>query len=217
MFAKTVFVTVDWVSFAARFTRARLRRLASVNETGRLRLMNSHILPLITEVKRTLAGREKRFTCGVLRRDGAHLVVLFVAPGAMNVHGVILPAGTVTFGHFWTNRPYNIYHWLDPLTGATIGHYVNLAADTTISADRLEWLDLIVDLLMLPGQPTVVLDQDEIPADADATLRARIDDARATALQDWPAMLVELERHQAALWPLARREIEAGTDTGACQ
>ena len=31
----------------------------------------------------------------------------------MHVHGVDLPAGTVSFGHFWTDRFYNVYHWLD--------------------------------------------------------------------------------------------------------
>ncbi|MEO7669503.1 MAG: hypothetical protein ABIW57_09190, partial [Polyangia bacterium] len=91
-------------------------------------------LPEITEVKRTLAGVEKRFACRVLAREGSHLVVLFIAPAAMNVHGVSLPAGTVTFGHFWTDRPYNVYHWLEQSTGATIGYYLNLSEATRLTS-----------------------------------------------------------------------------------
>src|SRR5450432_4344977 len=107
-------------------------------------------LARITELKRTLGGREKRFDCAVLRRTASQVTVLFVAPEAMHVHGVNLPAGTVTFGHFWTDRPYNVYHWLDARSGATLGFYVNLSAETKVSDHVLEWLDLIVDILILP-------------------------------------------------------------------
>ena len=72
-------------------------------------------LPAILEIKRTLDGREKRFDCRLLTlaADARHAAVLWVAPAAMHVHGVDLPAGTVSVGHFWTDRPYNVYHWLD--------------------------------------------------------------------------------------------------------
>jgi hypothetical protein len=159
-------------------------------------------LPSILEVKRTLGGVEKRFACSVLRRQGAHLVVLFVAPAAMNVHGVALPAGTVTFGHFWTDRPYNVYHWLEAAGGETIGYYFNLAADTRFDETRLDWTDLAVDVLALPGRAPVVLDEDEIPGDASADLLRRIALAKAAVLRDPPALLAELEQARNALWPL---------------
>lgn len=159
-------------------------------------------LPRITEVKRKLLGGEKRFNCRVLERDGAHLVVLFVASVPMQVQGVSLPAGTVTFGHFWTDRPYNVYHWLDQRDGATIGYYLNLADETRIKEGLLEWLDLVVDILVLPNDAPLILDEDEIPAAADATLRERIDRARVTALNDLPATIILLERFREKRWPL---------------
>jgi len=161
-------------------------------------------LPRVLEIKRTLAGAEQRFECGRLYEDGAHLAVLFVAPGPMRVHGVALPAGTVTFGHFWSDRPYNVYHWLDPVSGRSLGAYVNLAAETLIQADRLEWLDLIVDVLVIPGQSPRVLDEDEIPADAAPALVARIEAARQAVLDGMPRILDDLERFRARLWPRLR-------------
>lgn len=158
-------------------------------------------LPRIVEVKRTLGGAEKRFECGLLHVEGPHLVVLFVSTTPMRVHGVTLRAGTLTFGHFWRERPYNVYHWLDPQTGQTIGAYINLAAETRILGDRLEWLDLIVDVLALPGEPARVLDEDEVPADASPALRAQIATARAAVLGRLPQLLDELERSRARLWP----------------
>lgn len=167
------------------------------------------VLPRITEVKRTLFGREKRFECAVLRRDGSHVVVLFVAPEPMHVHGIGLPAGTVTLGHFWTDRPYNVYHWLNPSSGATIGHYVNLSADTRLSQGVLEWLDLIVDILVVPDHPPAILDEDEIPIDADSTLRSHIWEATEIVLRDQERWLAELERDRSALWPSVRRAVAA--------
>ena len=159
-------------------------------------------LPRILEIKRTLRGGETRYECHVLHRDGAQLVVLFVATNAMHVHGVELPSGTVTFGHFWSDRPYNVYHWLDPASGRTIGAYVNLSADTHIERERLEWLDLVVDVLALPGACPRLLDEDEIPADATPALRARIAEVGRVVLDGLPDLLAELEGFRARLWPL---------------
>jgi hypothetical protein len=155
-------------------------------------------LPAITEVKRTLSGREQRFACRLVDRDARGVVVLFVAPEAMHVHGVDLPAGTVTFGHFWTDRPYNVYHWMDP-AGATIGFYFNLSDGTAVADGRLEWRDLTVDVLVLPGLPVAVLDEHELPPDLDAGLRARIDAARDAVLADPRALTDEIEARSRAL------------------
>jgi Protein of unknown function (DUF402) len=158
-------------------------------------------LPRVTEVKRTLSGRETRFECAILKHDGPHVVVLFVAPRAMCVHGVDLPAGTVTFGHFWTDRPYNVYHWLDPVSGLTIGYYVNLSDSTRMADGYLEWRDLIIDVLLLPNGCVAVLDADEVPADAPAALVLKIADVQSAILRGSDSLIAELEHHRAALWP----------------
>jgi len=168
-------------------------------------------LPRLRELKRTLDGRAKRFDCRVLARAAGQVVVLFVAPAAMQVHGVDLPAGTVTFGHFWEDRPYNVYHWLRPADGAVIGAYVNLSAETRLQGDALTWLDLIVDVLVLPGRAPAILDEDELPRDAVPDLRARIADAQVRLLNDLPGLREELETARTALWPLASRHLTEGT------
>ena len=57
--------------------------------------------------------------------------MLWIAPEPMHVHGVDLPAGTVSVGHFWADRPYNVYHWLDR-AGQTLGYYFNICDQTRI-------------------------------------------------------------------------------------
>jgi predicted RNA-binding protein associated with RNAse of E/G family len=149
--------------------------------------------PTILEIKRTLDGREKRFDCRLIAGDGGHAVVLFVAPAAMLVHGVDLPKGTVTFGYFWSDRLYNVYHWLDPRRGTTIGFYFNLADRTLIGDGRLEWRDLTVDILATPAGRLEVLDEHELPADLDEALRARIAEAKRQVFADLGNLIRELE------------------------
>ncbi len=157
-------------------------------------------LPEIVELKRTLDGREKRFSCRLIEGDQRQAVVLFVAPAGMHVHGVDLPAGTVTFGHFWTDRLYNVYHWLDG-RGDTIGFYFNLADQTVIDAGRLAWRDLTLDVLATPAGRLEVLDEDELPPDLDEPTRARIDAAKQSILADPRRLMAEVEARSRALYP----------------
>jgi len=151
-------------------------------------------LPSILEIKHTLDGREKRFDCRLLARteDGRHAAVLWIAPEPMHVHGVDLPAGTVSVGHFWADRPYNVYHWLDR-AGQTLGYYFNICDQTRIAAGVIEWRDLTVDVLALPAGRLDVLDEHELPAQLAPDVAAHIE-AGTRAILDAPAaVLAEIE------------------------
>jgi len=161
--------------------------------------MSLNALPEITEIKETLAGTRKTFHCHVVDRQPGSLVVLFVSKAPVRVHDIDLPAGTVTFGYFWVERNFNVYHWMSP-SGATLAFYVNLCDGTRIE-DILHWRDLTVDILIPPSGEAVVLDEDEIPLALDSTTRARIDRAKQDVLTRAGALRVELEAHSDALWP----------------
>jgi predicted RNA-binding protein associated with RNAse of E/G family len=161
-------------------------------------------LPTIVEVKRTLAGVEKRFECRLLAGSPSHLAVLWIAPAAMHVHGVDLPAGTVSVGHFWTERPYNVYHWLSAAgPPTTIGYYFNLADRTSWTDARLDWRDLTVDVLATPEGRLDVLDEDELPPDLDAEARTHIEAGKAALLGATASVLAEVEAASRAVLPLA--------------
>jgi len=160
----------------------------------------------ILEIKTTFSGGEKRFSCTQLHKTDNHLVVLFVSPSEMNVSGICLPAGTVTFGHFWTDRPYNVYHWLAPDSGEALGYYFNIAEATDWQDGVLRWRDLIVDVLVSPDGRLTVLDEDELPADLDSSHALQIRSGRDRVVHDvqpGPATLLdELARFKNSLWPL---------------
>ncbi len=157
-------------------------------------------LPTILEIKRTLGGARKEFRCRLVERQSDRAIVLFVADRAYQVPGLALPPGTVTLGHFWPGRPYNVYHWMQP-SGTTLAHYFNLATDTSIDAETIRWTDLTLDVLVQPGTPPVVLDEDELPADLDPDTRSRIDAARSAVLEQQGAVVANLEEQAGAIWP----------------
>ena len=156
----------------------------------------------VVEIKERLAGGETRFDCLRLAGDARHAVLLWTAPQAMHVHGVELPAGTISFGHFWTDRFYNVYHWLDA-GGRTLGFYFNLADRTRIAEGELAWRDLVIDVLATPDGRLELLDEDELPAVVDPEVAAHIA-AGKTAILGAPAVVMaEIEAASRALFPLA--------------
>ena len=159
-------------------------------------------LPSILEIKHTLDGREKRFDCRLLARtaDGRHAAVLWIAPEPMHVHGVDLPAGTVSVGHFWADRPYNVYHWLNQ-AGQTIGYYFNICDQTRVGPGIIEWRDLIVDVLALPGGRLDVLDENELPAVLAPEIAAHIAAGTRAILTAPAAVMAEIEAASRAALP----------------
>jgi predicted RNA-binding protein associated with RNAse of E/G family len=153
----------------------------------------------IIEIKETLAGVRHTFRCRAIARRPGEAVVLFVLPADRTVADLRLPAGTVTFGYFWEDRPYNVYHWMTP-GGATVALYVNLADRTRIDDGSLSFRDLTVDILLPPGSPPRVLDEDELPRDLDADTRSQIDAGRALVLESAPALGQEIEARSRVLW-----------------
>ena len=147
----------------------------------------------IVEIKRTLAGEEKRFDCLRLAGNAEHVVVLWIARDPMHVHGVDLPAGTISFGHFWTGRRYNVYHWVDAERRSTLGFYFNVADRTRIGPAELEWRDLVVDVLATPAGRLEVLDEHELPEVLDPEAAAHIADGKAAILGAPEKLMREIE------------------------
>jgi len=94
----------------------------------------------ITERKTRLDGSVVEYVCEPLVvEEGRRALVRFVSKRDRAIEGtdLVLRKGTVTVGHFWTDRPYNVYHWLDG--GKTVALYVNIATDTTIEPTAIAY------------------------------------------------------------------------------
>lgn len=152
----------------------------------------------ILEVKEKLSGERHEFASALLALAADEAVSLYTLPRDGQLGGVPLVAGTRCLGHFWADRPYNVYHAVDEL-GRAILFYINLSDRTVITPEAIHWRDLIVDLLITPDGQCLVLDEDELPPDLDPALLATIEAARDDLVRDHPALVVELEERAAML------------------
>lgn len=145
----------------------------------------------IKEIKVTLTGERQEFICQLLDRSDAHAVLLYSLRQARHVADLALPRGTVTYAYYWTDRPYNVYHWVAP-DGRTLGYYINLSDQIIIRRGEVKWRDLAVDLLCsADGSRVQLLDErelDRLPSE----LRAQIDSARSHVLRHRDEILTEV-------------------------
>lgn len=153
------------------------------------------------EEKRYPDGRRNRFRARLLLLRPGHGVLHFVSDRAYDPGGIHLPRGTVTFGLFWEDRPYNLYAWMAPGLTAPRALYFNICDEVTLAAGRFAWRDLWVDVLVTPHGAPRVLDRHEVPAAAPRRVRALIDAAVGRVLADHRTVA----RYLQALLPALRQ------------
>ncbi len=146
------------------------------------------------ERKTRLDGSVAEFVCEVIALEvGRHAILRYVIDREWPIGGVDLrvPVGAVTIAHYWTDRPYNVYHWLE--AGRTLAYYCNVATETTIADDAVGYTDLAVDVLVRPSGEAVVLDEDEVPPDLAPAWRRIIARALDTLTADPRRLAREIE------------------------
>jgi predicted RNA-binding protein associated with RNAse of E/G family len=156
----------------------------------------------ITERKTRLDGSVVEYACEVLVVEaGRRAVVRYVTERDRALEGtdLVLRKGTVTVGHFWTDRPYNVYHWLEG--GRTIGLYVSIATDTTIEPEAIAYRDLVVDVLIRPSGALEILDEEELPPSIEPRYRLAIAKALETCVTEARRLTAEIERETRAVLP----------------
>ena len=130
---------------------------------------------------------------------GRRALVRYVTDQDRPIEGtdLVLRKGTVTVGHFWTDRPYNVYHWLDG--GRTIALYISIATDTTIDTTAIGYRDLVVDVLIRPSGAIEILDEDELPPSIEPRYRLAIAKAIETCVTEGRRLSAEIERETRAV------------------
>jgi len=148
----------------------------------------------ITERKTRFDGSVQEFACQTLDLDpGKHAVLRYEFARDWTVNGIHLPRGGMTAGHFWVDRPYNVYHWLD-LQDRTLGFYFNVGHTDSVQADLLAWRDLIVDVIVTPDGGIEVLDEEELPPDLAPEHRGTIARALEQIMTNPKRLVAEIER-----------------------
>lgn len=141
------------------------------------------------EEKRYPDGRQNWYRASVFMLQPGHGILVFVASQAYEVDGIYLPIGTVTFGLFWSDRPYNLYAWMEPNCQWIRALYFNVCDRTVLSANLFVWRDLWVDVLIAPYCKPKIIDYDEVPDTISSQLRGTIQNSVEQVIKEYPVVL----------------------------
>ena len=133
-----------------------------------------------------------------MSRNEKEIVLAFSPQKPMKFIGIDFPVGSVSYGYFWENRNYNVYHWKDE-QGNTLLYYFNICRDTVFGKDRVDWVDLIVDVATKPGAPPRILDLEEVPTDMPIEDVAIIGETTKHVVSSMEGLTRELEQKTAEI------------------
>lgn len=156
-----------------------------------------------TEYKVTYFGETKVFDCSLLEKEKGELVLLYKPSRPMNFAGINFDEDSISFGYYWQGRYYNVYHWKDK-NGKTLLYYFNVSKETKIDEKSVRWVDLIVDVELIPGRHPNVLDEDEVPRDFSESDASIVRKTRDHILQNIVDMTRNLETRTNELFRRAR-------------
>jgi len=86
-----------------------------------------------------------------------------------DIDGLKLSPGDITYGFYWTDRPYTLYVWIVN-QGKDRAYYFNIADRILLQPAEFIWRDLAIGILIDPDLLVHMLDEDELPADLDPQL-----------------------------------------------
>jgi predicted RNA-binding protein associated with RNAse of E/G family len=164
-------------------------------------------MEICTQRKHYLSGEEVTFACELVDLQDGFGILKYMVPQQLRFQNLVVPQGSISYGFFWTDRPYNLYMWVGEHEDV-LGCYFNVADAVSLSRQEFVWTDLVVDILIVPGpehenaQARVqLLDEDQVPETLDEAVRATIYLGKCEVLRNHRAII---EEARAALAHLRR-------------
>ena len=129
---------------------------------------------MITVIKLSPSGEEKtRYPAEVVERfnNGVRLQAFWRNP-VKDLGYIRFEPGDRFTEYFYADRWFNIFD-ISSAQGVRKGWYCNVAAPAVVLADRIEQIDLYLDVWVDPQGRPLILDEDEFEADTTLTAEQR--------------------------------------------
>ena len=123
----------------------------------------------ILEIKRHLNKPDESYRCDLLERDRDWIIVKYVSERPGRVGSVTFDAGSTTFAHYRTGSGYVIWKMLTP-DNRLEGYLFHICQDLQVGKDRVDYLDLLLDVWIDAAGLITILDRDEVEDCADKGL-----------------------------------------------
>jgi len=140
------------------------------------------------ERKQLLSGGEVTYDCELVTLQDRFGILKYVISRRYRVGSLNILPGMISYGFYWTERPYTLYSWLTK-GGDKVGYYFNLADSISLSNREFAWRDLALDILVCPSGKVEILDEEQVPPDLEEDLRSYIESAKELVLENHQAII----------------------------
>jgi protein associated with RNAse G/E len=113
------------------------------------------------ELKRHLNKPDQSYLCDLLTRGSDYVIVKYVSEMSGRVGDVTFDAGSTTFAYYRTGMGYVIWKMSTP-DNRLEGHLFHICQDLQVGEDRVEYLDLLLDVWIDAASQITILDRDEV-------------------------------------------------------
>lgn len=150
----------------------------------------------ISERKVKADGSLHEYSCDLLflTTEVAIIAYTMARGGTLPDVGLKVEPGSVSYGYFWANRPYNLYRMKRP-DGSIIAHRFDAVADVVLSREVISYRDTVLDWWLVDGVLTEE-DADELEEMVASGVVPEADHQLALAAREavrlgWPAIVAE--------------------------
>ncbi|MFO7738191.1 MAG: DUF402 domain-containing protein [Desulfatiglandaceae bacterium] len=115
----------------------------------------------ILELKRHLNKPDETYLCELYKRGDNYVVLEYVNEKPGRVGSITFDIGSTTYAYYRNDSGYVLWEMRGP-TGRLKGYLFHICKDQRVKADRVEYVDLLLDLWIDTGGRLTVLDRDEV-------------------------------------------------------
>lgn len=117
----------------------------------------------ILEVKRHLNKPDESYLCEVYEHGADHVMLKYISDRSGRLGDVKFEAGSITYAYYRTGGGYVLWKICGP-DGELKGYLFHICREQKVSEDRVEYLDLLLDLWIDSQGRLTILDRDELEA-----------------------------------------------------
>ena len=150
------------------------------------------------EIKRHLNKPDESYRCDLFKRGNGYVVLKYVNERPGRVGDVMFQTGSTTYAFYKTGMGYALWRMSGP-DDRLKGYLFHICRDQLIGEDRVEYLDLLLDVWIDTRGKITILDRDEV-AECEANGMIGEQDVASIACQEreitrnWRQIISEFDR-----------------------
>lgn len=115
----------------------------------------------ILEIKRHLNKPDESYVCELLKRGNDYIILTYVSDRSGQVGSVTIDAGTTTYAYYRNGMGYVVWKMVTP-DRTLNGYLFHICCDLRVGEDKVEYLDLLLDVWIDAKGQLKILDRDEV-------------------------------------------------------